>query len=89
MEGARRLGLHRPIIVGHSLGATVAVHLALAFPDEVAGVVAIAPLAFPEPRLETFLFGARGMPSIGSMVASFNHVGPDVALLPLLWQAMF
>ena len=89
MQGARSLGLQRPIVVGHSLGATVAVHIALAFPDEVAGIVAIAPLAFPEPRLETLLFGLRGLPGLGDAAASFNHVGPDVSLLPMLWRAMF
>ena len=89
MQGARAMGLRRPIVVGHSLGATVAIHIALAFPDEVAGVVAIAPLAFPEPRLETLLFGLRGLPGLGDAAASFNHVGPDVSLLPMLWRAMF
>ena len=89
MQGARALGLRRPIVVGHSLGATVAVNMALAFPDEIAGVVAIAPLAFPEPRLETLLFGSRGLPGFGDVSASFNHFGPDVSMLPLLWRAMF
>lgn len=87
IHAARTLGLERPILVGHSLGATVAIHAALEFPDEVAGVVAIAPLAFPEPRLESLLFGMRGFP--GMRALAVDHVGLDVSLLPMLWHTMF
>lgn len=89
IEGVRTLGLHRPIIVGHSLGATVAVEMALSFPEEIAGVVAIAPIAFPEPRLEHFVFGPRSSPGLGDVAAGFDDLGPDVSLLPILWRAMF
>jgi len=46
----RATGTRRPILVGHSDGAAIALTFAGAFPDEVAGVVAIAPHLFREQR---------------------------------------
>ncbi len=43
-------GTHRPILVGHSDGAAIALTFAGAFPDLVRGVVAISPHLFREPR---------------------------------------
>ena len=37
----RARGLHKPILIGHSLGAAVAITVALDFPEMVAGVVAV------------------------------------------------
>jgi pimeloyl-ACP methyl ester carboxylesterase len=39
-----RLQLGRPLVVGHSLGGTVALTLALEYPERVAGLALIAPL---------------------------------------------
>ena len=49
-----RLGLHRPTLVGHSLGGALALTLALEHPDQVGALALIAPLtqsidASPEP----------------------------------------
>ncbi|WP_228796199.1 alpha/beta fold hydrolase [Nocardia nova] len=41
VELIRQLGLHRPIVVGSSVGATFATELALAHPDLLGGVVAV------------------------------------------------
>jgi len=38
-----RLGLRRPLLFGHSDGATIALVYAAEFPDSVSGVIAIAP----------------------------------------------
>ena len=46
----RAAGLHRPILIGHSDGAAIALAFAGAFPDAVRGVVAIAPHSFREER---------------------------------------
>ena len=43
----RRLAIKRPFVVGHSLGAGVAAALALADPDEVAGIVLLDGDALP------------------------------------------
>ncbi len=41
------LGVQRPILVGHSWGGTPALIYALRYPDEIAGLVLLAPRAFP------------------------------------------
>jgi pimeloyl-ACP methyl ester carboxylesterase len=56
---AGRLGLRRPILIGHSLGAAVALAWALDAPDDVAAVVTLGgyvlPLGGPPPRVVTLL----------------------------------
>jgi pimeloyl-ACP methyl ester carboxylesterase len=88
-DGVVALGLERPVLVGHSFGGAVALAYALLFPDEVRSVVALAPIAFPEIRLEQVLFGPRAVPVSGDALA--YSLGPviDAALLPLLWEMMF
>lgn len=88
-EAMDRLGLRRPVVVGHSFGATVALCLALSHPDAVRGVVALAPLCFPEPRLEQALFGPRAVPGLGDGLATMLAGSLDRAMLPLLWRAIF
>jgi pimeloyl-ACP methyl ester carboxylesterase len=89
LEGSKALGLKRPIVVGHSLGGAVAIELALSFPSEIAAVVAISPIAFPEPRLDQILFGPRALPFFGDWAARAGWGGLDRAALPLIWRAMF
>jgi pimeloyl-ACP methyl ester carboxylesterase len=88
-EAIDHLGLRRPVVVGHSFGATVALCLALSHPDAVRGVVALAPLCFPEPRLEQALFGPRAVPGLGDGLATMLAGSLDRAMLPLLWRAIF
>lgn len=82
------LGLRRPVILGHSFGGAVALAYGLRFPDAVAGVVALAPVCFPELRLEQMLFGPRAMPGGEALSETLGKVS-DPALLPLLWNTMF
>jgi len=87
-DGVQALGLKRPVIVGHSFGGAVALAYGLQFPDEIAGVVALAPICFPEPRLEHLMFGPRAAPG-GRIVSDLLGRSVDPALLPLLWNMMF
>lgn len=82
------LGVERPVIVGHSFGGAVALAYALQFPAAVAGVVALAPIAFPEPRLEQLIFGARTLPVAGPWLGQMARP-LDAVLLPLMWDGMF
>lgn len=52
-EVLRAARLERPILIGHSDGAAIALAFAGAFPDAVRGVVAIAPHSFREARTAT------------------------------------
>ena len=83
------LGLSRPTIVGHSAGGAVALAYGMLYPSDTAGVVALAPICFPEPRLEQMLFGPRATPFTGPMLAVGSRVSVDRLLLPTLWRAMF
>ncbi len=83
------LGLRRPILIGHSFGGAVALSYALQFPAEVEGVVALAPIAFPELRLEHFLFAPRAAPVSGHLLSMAASATTDKLVLPLLWRAMF
>lgn len=85
----RALGLERPIVVGQSFGATLALDLALEHREDVRGVVAISPIAFPELRLEHLLFGPRAMLGMGELIAFGPGRLMDAALMPYLWQAIF
>lgn len=43
-----KLGVSKPILVGHSWGGTLVLSYALQYPDEVSGIVLLAPAAYPE-----------------------------------------
>ena len=43
-----KLGISKPILVGHSWGGTLVLNYALQYPDEVSGIVLLAPAAYPE-----------------------------------------
>lgn len=83
-----RLDLDRPLLVGHSLGGAAAIAWALLAPEDVAGVVAVSPLAFPEARLEHLLFGPRAAPGAGDLL-SFAAMPIDALVMPAVWTTMF
>lgn len=85
----RALGLARPVICGHSFGGAVALAYAMAHPDEIAGAVALAPVCFPEPRLEQALLGPRAVPVAGDRLSRLLGATLDPLALPVLWRAMF
>lgn len=88
-DAMRALGLRRPIVIGHSFGAAVALSLAMSRPEEIAGAVALAPICFPELRLEQVLFGPRAVPVAGDALNHTLGAAADSATLPLLWRAMY
>lgn len=87
--GLRSLGVERPVLVGHSFGAVLALSYALEWPDEIAGLVMVSPLIVPEPRLEHLLFGPRAFPVSGDFIAQGPGRAQDQVMLPLLWDMMF
>ena len=59
------LGVERPAIVGHSMGATVAVAWALAHPDDVRSLVLLAGYYYPTARVDALLTAPVALPLLG------------------------
>ncbi len=65
---AQRLGLVKPVVVGHSWGATVAMAWALAHEEELAGIVLMSGYFFPTPRADVVAFAPPAIPVIGDLM---------------------
>ena len=63
-----RLGIDRPIVVGHSLGTMVALALALNHPNHVAGLVLASGYYFPKARVDIALFSPPAIPLVGDLL---------------------
>jgi pimeloyl-ACP methyl ester carboxylesterase len=86
-----RLEVGPSVVVGHSFGALIALALAERFPDRVAGLVLVAPLTFPEPRLlEHGLIAPRSMPVVGPLISRLGRrSGFDRAAIEWIQAVMF
>jgi pimeloyl-ACP methyl ester carboxylesterase len=84
-----RLGIERPVVVGHSLGTLVALALALDHPDAVSGLVLLSGYYYPTLRADAPLFSLPAMPVIGDLIR--YTAGPlfGAALLPMAAKGMF
>src|SRR4051812_14784969 len=89
--GLGRLGVGPAVVAAHSFGALVALALAEGFPERVAALVLVAPLAFPEPRLlEHSLLAPRSTPLIGPLLSRIGaRSGFDRAALEWMQALMF
>lgn len=89
--GLDRLGVGPAVIAGHSFGALVALAFAERFPERVRGLVLVAPLAFPEPRLlEHSLMAPRSVPMVGPLLSRLaRRSGFDRAALEWVQAVMF
>jgi pimeloyl-ACP methyl ester carboxylesterase len=86
------LGLDRPIVVGHSLGGAIALSLAVNHPEQVAGLVLLAPVTYkPEQMHPVFRGLAITSPILRSLVARtvaipmsirYRHVVLDMVFGP-------
>jgi pimeloyl-ACP methyl ester carboxylesterase len=68
-EAMGLLGVEKPIIVGHSLGGTVALAYAVQFPEHVGGIVSLAGYCFPTPRFDLMPIMLNGVPMVGPISA--------------------
>ena len=84
-----RLGIERPVVVGHSWGALVALELALNHPDAVGSLVVLAGYYALTPRLDAPLAAAPAVPVIGDVLRYTVSPLLGAALLPLTLKAMF
>ena len=76
----RRMGVERPIIVGHSWGTLVALEMAFAEPEETAGLVLIGGYYQPTLRFDVPMMSMPAVPVAGDLLS--------VTLWPLLGRLM-
>jgi pimeloyl-ACP methyl ester carboxylesterase len=88
-EAFDRLGIVRPVVVGHSWGTLVAVALGLDRPEAVSGLVLASGYHFPTARVDVVLFSPPAIPILGD-VARYT-VGPLVGgmIAPGMIREMF
>lgn len=88
--GLQALELDVPILVGHSFGALVALAWAEQWPEEVAGLLLLGPIAYPEVRpLEHAWLGPRSAPIVGPVAAELGRWTGDAPMLRLAQRMMF
>jgi pimeloyl-ACP methyl ester carboxylesterase len=88
-RACRRLGIERPVIVGHSWGTLVALAWALQAPQEVTGLVLVSGYYYPSTRLDAALVTPATVPVLGDLL---NHtVSPPLThmTLPGTLRTMF
>jgi pimeloyl-ACP methyl ester carboxylesterase len=79
-----RLGIDRPIILGHSFGALVALAFALDYPSAARSVVLASGYYFPTVRLDVPLMAPPALPLIGDLMR--HTISPLISRL--LWPGM-
>ena len=70
LDACRRLGLKKPLVVGHSWGAGVAAAMAIRGPEAVRGVVLLSGYYYPTPRPD---FALQALPAIPGLGAVLRH----------------
>lgn len=64
----RVLGIERPVAVGHSWGALVAMALAVEHPTAIRGIVLLGGYFFPSPRLDVAFASIPAIPVLGDLL---------------------
>ena len=88
-EAFDQLGIERPIVVGHSWGALVAMELALGQPDAVSGLVLLGGYYQPTVRVDVPLVAPPAVPVVGDVIRYTVAPLMGAALMPLNVKAMF
>ncbi|HEX6980946.1 MAG TPA: alpha/beta hydrolase [Alphaproteobacteria bacterium] len=70
----QHLGLDRPLLIGHSFGASVALSYAAMYPDEIRGTVLVSGYYYPTFRPDMIVCEMAAAPGIGWLVR--NTVAP-------------
>ena len=63
-----KLGINRPIVVGHSLGTMVALALALNHPEQVSGLVLASGYYYPTARVDVAVISPTAAPLLGDLL---------------------
>jgi pimeloyl-ACP methyl ester carboxylesterase len=84
-----RLGVSNAIVLGHSWGASVAVALALKYPDFVRGLVLASGYYFPTARPDLVAMSAPSLPLIGDILSYTLSPLISRALWPMMMTKIF
>jgi pimeloyl-ACP methyl ester carboxylesterase len=84
-----RLGVSNALVLGHSWGASVAVALALKYPDLVRGLVLASGYYFPTVRPDVVAMGAPSLPLIGDILSHTLSPLISRAIWPLMVAKIF
>ena len=84
-----RLGLERPVVVGHSWGTMVALAMALDHPDAVGGLVLLSGYYKPTARLDVPLVALAAVPVLGDVLRYTVSPLFGRVMLPLNLKIMF
>lgn len=89
LKALDRLGIERPVVLGHSWGTLVALAMGLQAPQSVRGLVLISGYYYPSPRLDVAVLAQPAIPLIGDLMR--YTVAPLVSRLlwPLLTKRIF
>lgn len=68
-DALQKLALEKPVLVGHSWGGSLALAAAVAYGKELAGIVLLAPAAYPSASIEWWSFLPH-IPLIGNLVVN-------------------
>ncbi len=88
-RATRRMGIERPVVVGHDFGALVALAWALDTPEDIAGIVLLAGYFYPTRRVDIPLLSATNMAGLGALAR--NTVSPILgrAAMPRVMARLF
>ena len=84
-----RLGVSNAIVLGHSWGASVAVALALKYPDLVRGLVLASGYYYPTARPDVVAMGAPALPLVGDILSHTLSPLISRAIWPLMMAKIF
>lgn len=85
----RRLGVARPVVVGHSWGAIVALALAVRHQADTSGLVLVSGYYFWTPRPDVLLVGTAAIPVLGDILRYTLSPVFGWLTMPLLKRLMF
>lgn len=84
-----RLNASNAIVLGHSWGASVAVALALKYPDLVRGLVLASGYYYPTARPDVIAMGAPSLPLVGDILSHTLSPLISRAIWPLMMAKIF
>jgi pimeloyl-ACP methyl ester carboxylesterase len=73
-ESLSDLGVTQPVLVGHSWGGSLALAYALQYPNEVSGIVLLAPAAYPDGGADEFMRAWLKTPVVGDVSLTLGRL---------------